>query len=267
MKSETRARFFEKLDFYPTIPLEEFSAEATNLVRSMKFSNFSREVLVTQFVNQILPELERREGTLSLAIVGGNLSEPELLALQKLGIDLSVSVLGVEMSGESYLDLNIPMENVQRNFDIVICSQVLEHVWDLDSAFRNLNFLLGPNSLLWISSPASNRFHGSPEYFFAGFSEEFLRKMALKFEFKDVRTGSFGSHRNYLATHSLDIWLSPKGHRFPIFSAFDSKTLLIRLILTLRFFARLVYLSFMSGKLTSNPRYASESWLFARKQV
>lgn len=258
-------RFFEKLDFYPTTPLEEFSSEASKLVRSMKISNFSRKVLVTQFLDQILPELEKREGALSLAIVGGDLSEPELLALQKLGIYLSVTVLGVETSGESYLDLNIPMENVQRNFDIVICSQVLEHVWDIDSAFRNLNFLLGPNSLLWISTPASNRFHGSPEYFFAGFSEKLLRKMALKFDFKDVRTGTFGSHRNYLATHSLDIWLSPRGHRFPLLSAFDSKTLPIRLILTMRFFARLVYLSFISGKLTSNPRYASESWLFARK--
>ena len=255
----------ERLDWFASTPVKDYSVENSRFVKSIKISNFSREILVIQFLEHILPELDKREGSLSVAVVGGNLSEPELLALQKLGFNLKVTILGVEMSGDSYLDLNIPIGVEQLNFDIVICSQVLEHVWDLDSAFRNLYLLLGPNSLLWISSPASNRFHGSPEYFFAGFSEDLLRKMALKFGFKDVRTGTFGTHRNYIATHSLDIWLSPRGHRFPILFAFDSKEPLIRLILTFRYFFRLIYLSFLSGKLSLNPRYASESWVLARK--
>lgn len=259
------ASLFEKLDWFASTPIKEYSAQTAYFVKSLKISNYSREILVIQFLEQVLPELDNREEQLSIAVVGGDLTEPELLALQKLGFDIKVTIFGVEMSRNSYLDLNTPIRKKQMNFDIVICSQVLEHVWDLDSAFKNFNLLLRPNSLLWISSPASNRFHGSPEYFFAGFSEDLLRKMALKFDFTDVRTGSFGTHRNYLATHSLDIWLSPRGHLFPILFAFDSRTPLIRLILTLRYFARLIYLSFLSGKLSSNPRYASESWMIARK--
>lgn len=258
-------RIFQSLGFSFVTPINNFTMGPTDLVKSLNIRNFSREILVCQFLNQLVPLLGTEKRLLTVAIVGGDLTEPEFQALQKLDFILSVTVLGVEMTGDSFLDLNIAPSKTQRIFDIVICSQVLEHVWNINSAFRNIDSLLGPNSFVWISSPASNRFHGSPQYFFAGFSRDLLGKMAVKFGFHDVQTGSFGTHRNYLATHSLDVWLSPRGHSFPLLFAFESKPLLVRLVLTLRFSLRLIYLSFLSGKLTSNPRYATESWIFARK--
>jgi hypothetical protein len=62
----------------------------------------------------------------------------------------------------------------------------------------------------------------------------------------------------------LDVWLSPKGHRWPILFAFDSKPVFVRLILSARFFLRISYLSFLSPRITGNPRFATESWILAK---
>lgn len=85
----------------------------------------------------------------SVALVGGAPNEPELEIPNHTG-SISISFFGIEsFSGENftYLDLNTDSD-IQQGFDLVICSQVLEHVWHHEMAFDNLTKLVKPGGLL-----------------------------------------------------------------------------------------------------------------------
>ncbi len=233
-------------------------------IQRLNLGNFSREYLVYRFIENFVKNCENNRGKLQVAVVGGSLEEPELTMLKEFNFDFEISILGVEGYSNIVLDLNKEPSEVLQKFDLVLCSQVLEHVWDLENAFSNLGALLQKGGLLWISCPASNRFHGSPDFFSAGYSHQFLRNQLAKFSLSVLEAESFGSHRNYIATHSLDVWLTGRGHRWPMVFAFEAKPLVVRLILTLRFSLRIFYLCTLSSRVTANPRFATETWALAR---
>ncbi len=251
-------------DFFPR--LENPSVEVKKIVGKLKVPNYSRQTLVAYFLDSFTQACPKEITKLRVAVVGGGFDEPELLALQQAGFELDVAILGIDEKSSVLLDLNASHGEYSEKYDLVLCSQVLEHVWDLEASFHNLSQLLDTNGLLWISCPASNRFHGSPDYYFAGFSESFLHNMVLKFQLEPVRIGSFGTHRNYASTHLLNVWLSPLGHKFPLLFAYDSKSFGLRILLTTRFMIRLIFLSSLSSKNSQNPRFVTESWILAKRR-
>lgn len=253
-----------KLGFDNFPRLRMVNAEIRSQVSSLKINNFSRFLLVSLFVSHLENLHKPRNGILRVGLVGGSIQEPELIALSKFGYLFEATVLGFDKESEVHLDLNVNDFDTQEKFDLILCSQVLEHVWEVRNSFLNLRNLLDEGGMIWLSCPASNRFHGSPDYFSAGYSEHFLRNQILALNLDILASGSFGSQRNYMATHSLDVWLSSKGHRWPLLFAFDSKPLLLRLILSVRFFFTLALLSLLSPRVTGNPRFATESWILAK---
>ena len=92
----------------------------------------------------------------------------------KLGCS-SVSYLDYsEYEGAQFLhDLNLPIQNLEERFDIVIDGGTLEHVFNIPTAFLNINHILKLGGSLLSMSPANNWLgHGmyqfSPELFWVG---------------------------------------------------------------------------------------------------
>ena len=59
-------------------------------------------------------------------------------------------------------------------FDVVLCTEVLEHVPRPQDALKELIRVLRPGGTLIITVPANSLRHQDPYYFFSGFSDRFF---------------------------------------------------------------------------------------------
>ena len=234
------------------------------MTATLEPSNAGRNWLMGAFLNQVPCQLTM-EAKILVGVVGGTKSEPEIRELAKLTPNLSVSTLGIENS-DYFLDLNAREDNdLVMQFDLVLCSQVLEHLWNHKQAFDSLYECVIPGGILWMNAPTSNRAHGSPEYYSAGFTSEYLEKNLRQVGFEILGSGSVGTKRNYMATHLLPYWLSVSAHRFPlVFIRFNTGKAK-NFYFFFRYFFTLFRLQFTSARLHSSGRYLTESWVLARR--
>jgi hypothetical protein len=207
------------------------------------------------------------DGISSCFVVGGTEQDPEYQHLKQHHPECAFQFLGLEAAKENFtfLDLNSD-SNQLPNAKLVLCSQVLEHVWNHESFFWNLSKLTEVDGYLWLNVPMSNFVHGSPDYFSAGFTPDYLEKNLKKYKFEVITSGSIGSKRYYIATHILQSWLTEKEHANPIlgyhFQPGSKLGVLRKLIIDL---VKRTPLLFISKKLTDAPRYATESYVLARR--
>jgi hypothetical protein len=205
----------------------------------------------------------------SIAVVGGSSKEPELLKILTIYPMAKVIFYGIENADLDStfieLDLNLPSDTTQK-FDLVICAQVLEHIWNLSVAFDNLSKLLdSDNGLLWINCPASNMVHGSPEYFSAGYSVEMLTKHLGMVNLEVVLAGSIGSRRLYFFTHALQFWPTNFELMHPILTYRPLRSYGRKIVFeTIRGFFGRTYSLLLSPMQTSEPQYATESFALAK---
>lgn len=229
-------------------------------------SNAGRNWLVNIFLNQVVGYLQNREN-LHVGVVGGTESEPEIHELSKYVTQLEISTLGIENS-DYFLDLNEEAGNLQGvHFDLVLCSQVLEHVWNHKNTFDTLFELVAPQGILWINVPTSNRAHGSPDYYSAGFTSRYVEKNLHQAGFEVITSGSVGTKRNYVATHSLPYWLSVRSHRFPLLYIRYKTGILKNTYLFIRHFFVLLKLQFTSSRVRNEGLFLTESWAIARRPI
>jgi hypothetical protein len=221
----------------------------------------ARHLVVTEFLRQI--DEAQLAAPLKIAVVGGSvngLEEPEIIALAAAGIEFDATTFGIDGSCDEFLDLNERHSNLSRH-DLVLCSQVLEHVWDHSAAFFNLSALVRPGGWIWMACPASNRVHSSPDYYSAGFSPAYLELNLNRSGF-DVRTkGQVGSERLYFLTHIIGNWPSGLQYRRPfkhVLSTFGLRS--IGLIV------RLLPVLLMEYRFSPSERWASETWAFAQRR-
>jgi SAM-dependent methyltransferase len=193
-----------------------------------------------------------------VALVGGGIGEAEIEALKKIKA-ISITYFGIETIPNedfSFLDLNYD-KDFEDTFDLVVCSQVLEHIWNHQAFFDNLSKLVRPRGFLWIGCPASNYPHGSPEYFSAGFAPDYLvNNLGLR-NLELLLGGSLGSKRYYFLTHSLQIWGSKNLHKFPIFfgiSRYYPREILGRL-----------YSLVLDSRVVEGIKHATETYGFFQK--
>ena len=138
----------------------------------------------------------------SIAVVGGSANEPELEIFQN-NKNLVVHFYGIDSNVGSqdftYLDLNLSpnQDNGFSNmkYDLILCSQVLEHIWDIKQGLETLAQLATNNGLIWVACPASNYAHGSPSYFSAGYQPELISNLLEKQGIKIFSKGCLGSKR------------------------------------------------------------------------
>ena len=75
---------------------------------------------------------------MEILVIGGNAEEYELQAINYLSANSKLSFL--DFNAKNF-DLNhfhsIP-EMYKNRFDLVLCSQVLEHVWNHENFFKNV---------------------------------------------------------------------------------------------------------------------------------
>jgi SAM-dependent methyltransferase len=221
-----------------------------------------RAQVVKEFREWAVPILADREN-LKIGLVGGSPKDPELRYLPDnlgnhliyLGIDPSVSETFM------YQDLNLDNQENEPNFDLLICSQVLEHLWNTKEAFSNFNRLLKPGGHLWIACPASNFVHGSPDYYSAGYSTEMLEKLGGQTGFAILKSGFSGTKREYLSRHLLHIWFHEKHLERIGFIRFGTPSNFVFKFwfnfLTLP--SRLV-LALSTNEELGDPMFACESW-------
>lgn len=207
--------------------------------------------LIAPYVNQVK----------KVAVVGGSSLEPELKFIVEHLPSVEINFLGVESATESefftYLDLNIEQDNPRMRYDLVLCSQVLEHVWDVKVAIQNLVNLTNDDGYIWIACPASNYAHGSPDFYSAGYQPELICKLLELRGVQVIHKELLGSKRNYFMTHAIQIWPSRYEHQFPLAAGF-SRYFLNQIFG--RFFA-----IFKSPIVQSTSKYATETFVLARK--
>jgi SAM-dependent methyltransferase len=232
-------------------------------------SNFGRALVLAQFLNCVPGLLQLKpEQSLKVAVIGGSSEEYELAALKNFGFKLDFQVFGID--GEStHLDLNIEDSNTrhsQWSFDLILCSQVLEHTWNIDAVFKNLAKFISPGVLIWVAAPASNRFHGSPEYYSAGYTEKFIEQNFEKLGFTTLHSGQIGTKRNYFATHLLPRWLSVRAHANPLFFSIGQGNFLANVFYMVNYLPWTLLLTMTSPRITSDPRFATESWFLGTQK-
>jgi SAM-dependent methyltransferase len=90
--------------------------------------------------------------------------------------------------GHKYLDITSSVL-IEEKFDLVLCNNVLEHIFDIKSAIKNLNYLLKEKGHLVVSVPFIYPLHDEPKDFWR-FTEHGLKKLFSDFKFLKIkRTG------------------------------------------------------------------------------
>jgi hypothetical protein len=224
-------------------------------------SNYGRALVLAEFLRYV-PSLMGDKKSLHVAVIGGTPEEYELAALKKVGFEVNFKVFGID-TDSIFLDLNsdFPKSELPKlQFDLILCSQVLEHTWNLDAVFRNLTHFISHDTLIWLAAPASNKFHGSPEFYSAGYTEVFIAHNFEKMGVATLQAGHIGTKRNYLATHLLPRWLSVRSHANPIFFSFGQGRFIANIYFTVKFFPWTLLLLLVSPKISNDPKFATESW-------
>lgn len=201
----------------------------------------------------------------NIAIVGGNKNDPEVLLVKKLFVNCQITFLGVEKSPEvNFLDLNEKTMQY-KDFDLVICSQVIEHVWHQGNFLWTLERLTKRGGYLWISCPYNNHPHGSPDYFSAGFSVDYLAKN-LQTGYEILFFKEFGSKRYFISSLLRNQWLSEEEHKFPMKTrVIKGNSIKYAIYHYLRFeLLWLIYLSVLSPRIRTD-RFVTESVVLAKK--
>lgn len=151
----------------------------------------------------------------SIAIVGGSRHEPELKLLD-INTE-NVDIFGISQ-GEIFLDVNthsVP-KAYRARYDLVLCSGVVEHIYNHDNLIKCLKDLLVDSGQIFFSFPISNMYHGSPDYFSPGFTTDFFIKSFERQGLLIEDSGSLGGERIYFFTHTLNQWPDFRLYRRPL---------------------------------------------------
>ena len=105
-----------------------------------------REYVVEEFLKAIE---DKTRAIKRVAVVGGSKFEPEILALGAI-LNFELDIYGIEQDN-IFLDLNESQStNRMKQYDLVVCSQVVEHIYDLHQGLINLMAITRPGGYLWI---------------------------------------------------------------------------------------------------------------------
>ena len=157
-----------------------------------KYYNYSRVVQLA-WLHQCLV---KHKLTLfdNVAVVSGSNNEPELKLFTYNNLDV------LNYSDDKKYDLDIEWDAVNSLYDLTICNQVFEHVFNPDQAFKNLASITKSDGYIFISVPAINCVHGEPYFYSSGYHPRFLTRLANQDLFRIVDAGQWGSIKYMLHT-------------------------------------------------------------------
>ena len=76
--------------------------------------------------------------------------------------------------------------NINQKFDVLIFNEVLEYIDDIDKAFSNISNFSKEDSIVFVSWPWMNTFHGDKQYDFKRYSDVYIIN-----KFKDIGFNKF----------------------------------------------------------------------------
>jgi SAM-dependent methyltransferase len=228
-----------------------------------------REVVTEKFKEFIFSQANSIE---NVAVVGGNSEDPEVATVSRQFPDAEFHYFNINNSNEDSnfhtLDINkvTPQSIENMQFDIVVSSQVLEHIWNHHNYFKLLVAITKPRGLIWLNCPKSNMVHGSPDYFSAGFTASYLSRNLEHHGCEILLASEVGNRRYYLGIHFARYWQTLEENRHPLWKyRFAPGSFLGVLRKFIRNFPSRVLLSLVRLEDPSNNDFATESMVGARK--
>ena len=93
-----------------------------------------------------------------------------------MGFKLDITTFGIEDSDDIFFDLNEENNIESGDYDLILCGQVIEHIWNIDNFVKNIYKVMNSRTHAFIHCPKSNIHHGHT-YYSAGYSKEFMLKI------------------------------------------------------------------------------------------
>lgn len=91
---------------------------------------------------------------------------------------------------------NIPIDDAY--FDVIMCTEVLEHIPNPINAFIEFTRILKPGGYLILTAPFCSLTHYSPYHYYTGFNKYFY-ELLLRNDFRIIEVRSYGNYFEYLA--------------------------------------------------------------------
>lgn len=92
---------------------------------------------------------------------------------------------------------DIPVED--ESFDVVLCTEVLEHVPEPIEVLREISRIVKIDGHLVLTAPFCSLTHYSPFFFYTGFSKEFYKRFLIECGFRIIQITPNGNYFEYLA--------------------------------------------------------------------
>ncbi len=80
--------------------------------------------------------------------------------------------------------INIPVEN--ESFDLILCTEVLEHVPEPIAAIKEMARILKCGGEILITTPLGSHVHQEPYHFYGGFTPFFYKRYLQEFGFENI---------------------------------------------------------------------------------
>jgi hypothetical protein len=153
-----------------------------------------------------------------------------------------------------------------KGFDLIVCNQVLEHVFDVKNALDIICQICEEKTIVWLDFPVSTFEHGSPDFYTPGIKPEMISKLSKKFFLETLSFGVIGSQRSFLFGHLLNIWPTPRQHKYPILSYYGiAGSYFSKIRYQISTLPQRILISLSSSSVNSNSRYATTGWIILKK--
>jgi hypothetical protein len=224
---------------------------------------------VTKIFSNLLGSTE--ENITRVAVLGGTSSDPEAKVLKERFPLVEFHFLNIDNptqdSNFHLIDINesSSLPNYKYYFDLVVSSQVIEHIWNHHNFFELLCDLVRPSGLIWVNCPKSNMVHGSPHFFSAGFTSTYLAKNLENRNCKILDSGEIGNRRYYLGIHFARYWQTSDENRHPLLRYnFQSGTFHGIVWKFIKDLPSRVLLTSIQATDSRNQEFATESFVWAK---
>lgn len=87
--------------------------------------------------------------------------------------------------------LNIPVPD--KSYDVILCTEVIEHIPDPISAIKEISRILKPGGTLLITAPLLSGLHQEPYHFYGGYTKYWYQKFLAESDFSDINIEPNGS--------------------------------------------------------------------------
>ncbi len=131
---------------------------------------------------------------------------------------------GLQMKDWDYGKLDIVSDvtaipRADESFDVVLCTEVIEHISNPIEAIKEFGRLLKPGGQLLLTAPFCSMTHFAPYHFYSGYNRFFYQEVLPQYGFEIVEMEENGNYFEYLGQELKR--LESMGHKYS--NTFQSK--------------------------------------------